>query len=151
VAKLNTKCQYFLFLCEQALKLHQKMARSNERALHMELEKGFTETKTLFQKHIEDSTKGQTLISDYLRKVHKTAGASDLLFSENVEDIDLGEDRQQTEDELDELLPVPYNRNYKLSAKQAHKVVSLYEFLANGLTNDSDSPSPSPRSTSAPQ
>ncbi len=46
------------------------------------------------------------------------------------------------EDEVDELLPIPYNRNYRLSSKEESKKISLLESL-RVLDEDSQSQSPS--------
>jgi tetratricopeptide (TPR) repeat protein len=142
---LNDKCGYFLFLCEQALKVDSKYAKANERAMHIELEKGFIDTKNLFGEHLEPSTKVQRMIAEYHKhEEKKNATSFDPLKVENMEDIvqlNMNEYEMQSEDELDDLLRIPYNRNYKISNTQDEKKLTLADFLAHEKDDDAATPS----------
>lgn len=142
VTKLNYKCQLFLLLCESANgKLNQK---SNDQMKRMndELDKGLKETKIIFQKHLEESQKVLALRNEYAQREALKSSVTGEDASENVEEgnmhENMHENTKQTEGEMDDLLPVPYNRNYKSSVKRVGKiVVSLKEFITDVVTTPS--------------
>jgi hypothetical protein len=145
VNELRRKCHYFLFLCEQALKKGKHFTKSNEVAMYSELEKGFNETKSLFEEHLGPSTGTDTLIQEYQQREQKSSTDYELINSDIIEDIlqfGINELEIYEEDEVDELLPIPYNRNYRLSSKEESKKISLLESL-RVLDEDSQSQSPS--------
>ena len=146
VQNLNDKCCFFLFICEQALRADSKHAKTNERAMHIELEKGFMETKTLLEQHLEKSSRADRMIQDYLQQDEKKNSTTfDPLKVETMEDVmqfNMNEYEMQTEDELDDLLRIPYNRNYKLSNTKDEKKMTMKEYLANDNMNDSDPETP---------
>jgi hypothetical protein len=52
VKKLNDKCLMFLRWCDKAVKLDAEYKRHDQSQFHMELEKGYEETKLLFDQHL---------------------------------------------------------------------------------------------------
>lgn len=120
LAKLNDRCQYFLFLCELGLRVDSRYAQTSRKAMHLELEKGFTETKNLFALYVKPSSRAERVIQEWQEESQRKQLLSTYgTRYESWNDLSSQEPSQQkpVDEEIDDLPNgnLPFNRNYKMT------------------------------------
>jgi len=128
VKKLEAKCLQFLQLCERAIKIDAKLVKTNQQTMHIELEKGFVDTKNLFAQYLNvgnsKSPKPETSTDNSWPSEENSHSKSSANKKKNVENILESDEFELSRDaddypDMSLLLPngLPFNRYYLLQNK----------------------------------